>query len=63
MGIAFAKICDQMRWFEALAKPQLDQAPARALKFIGRHSLVYYLLHQPIMIAILLAGLWLAGSL
>ncbi len=63
LGIAIAKICNQMRWFEALAKPQLDQAPARALKFIGRHSLVYYLLHQPIMIAALFAVLWIGGSL
>lgn len=63
LGIAFAKFCDQMKLFEVLAKPQLNGASARVLKFLGRHSLVYYLLHQPILIASLWVILWFSGSL
>ena len=63
LGIAFAKICEQMRWFDALAKPTLNQAPARLLKFFGRNSLIYYLVHQPIMIGLLLSVLWISGNL
>ena len=63
MGIAIAKLCREKNWLEILARPQLDQTPSRVLKFMGRNSLIYYLLHQPIMIAILLSILWISGSL
>ncbi len=60
-GVAAAKIVVQNNWIELLSKPKFDTFWGRATKFIGRHSLVYYLLHQPVMIALLLGFLYLAG--
>jgi uncharacterized membrane protein len=50
-GIAATKIALQQNW---LAKLQNWKAPDmidRPLGFIGRHSLLYYLVHQPILMA------------
>jgi len=63
LGIAFAKLSEKMNWLEALAKPRLEQGASRFVKFLGRNSLVYYLLHQPVMIGLLLGGLWISGNL
>ena len=63
MGIAVAKICKHYNWLESLAVPQLNQGPAKVLKFFGRHSLIYYLLHQPIMIGGMFFVLWISGNL
>ncbi|MEL7429887.1 MAG: heparan-alpha-glucosaminide N-acetyltransferase [Pseudomonadota bacterium] len=49
-GVAVAKLCSEFGALPNLALPKLDQAPSRLLKFIGRHSLAYYLVHQPVMI-------------
>jgi uncharacterized membrane protein len=37
-------------------------APTRALAFAGRHSLAFYLIHQPVMIALLWSALTLTGA-
>ncbi len=63
MGIAFAQLSEKMNWLDAFAKPRLEQGGGRLVKFLGRNSLVYYLLHQPVMIGFLLAVLWISGSL
>ena len=63
MGIAFAKLSERMNWLETFAKPKLEQGASKLLKFLGRNSLVYYLVHQPVMIGFLLAVLWMNGSL
>jgi peptidoglycan/LPS O-acetylase OafA/YrhL len=34
----------------------------RKLAVLGRWSLSYYMLHQPVMIGLLLAAGWMAGS-
>ena len=58
LGIALAKLSFEWNLIPHLAGPELNSAPARILKFIGRNSLVYYLLHQPVMIGLLLAVLF-----
>jgi uncharacterized membrane protein len=63
LGIAFAKLCVSANWLEKLARPQFDQKPGRFLKYLGRNSLVYYLLHQPVMIALIFAVLWITGRI
>ena len=62
LGMAFAKVAVEKNWISALAVPQLNSPVSRSLKFIGRHSLIYYLVHQPIMIALLFAYIFVAGN-
>ena len=63
LGIAAAGLCVRSGFMERLARPRFDQLPARFLRFLGRHSLVYYLVHQPVMIALLYGFLWISGRI
>ena len=52
IGIATARIFERFNWLPILAggiPPRLLQRP---LTFIGRHSLAFYLIHQPVLIAL-----------
>ncbi len=53
-GMATAKILVRHGLLIRIGAWQFNRKIAATLKFIGRHSLVYYLVHQPIMIAFLL---------
>ena len=59
IGIVIAKTALQFGLLEMMSRPQLNARPFQLVKFIGRNSLIYYLLHQPIMIGLLFAVLYL----
>lgn len=61
LGIGTAKLCRQAGWLQVLAIPKLDDRLGSAVRFLGRHSLLYYLLHQPILFALFWTWLQLAG--
>lgn len=62
-GVAVAKLAIQRGWLATLSGPQLRSPVSALLKFIGRNSLVYYLVHQPVMIAGILSIAYLTGNL
>lgn len=53
LGISCAKWMKKYGSISALSTENLNGQPASLLKFIGRHSLIYYLVHQPVLITIL----------
>ncbi len=52
LGIGAAGGAHRARLLGALASPQLAGRVGRSLRFLGRNSLVYYLLHQPVMMTL-----------
>jgi len=60
-GMAVSKLAIQAGWWQAMASVRTDHGPGKLLQFIGRHSLLYYLLHQPVMIAILFGIHWMVS--
>lgn len=60
LGIAAARWCARADWLRVLARPQLEDRVGRGLRFLGRNSLLYYLLHQPVLFALFWAWLRLA---
>lgn len=63
LGLAAAKLCVQSGWLDTLARPQFNSKPGRLLKYMGRNSLIYYLLHQPVMIAFILVYAVITGHI
>lgn len=61
LGVGAAKLCHGAGWLQVLAVPRLEGWSGNAVRFIGRHSLVYYLLHQPVLFALFWFWLQLAG--
>ena len=60
LGIGTAKLCHKAGWLQVLAIPKLDNRFGSAVRFLGRHSLLYYLLHQPVLFALFWTWLQLA---
>ncbi|MCY4005780.1 MAG: heparan-alpha-glucosaminide N-acetyltransferase [Rhodobacteraceae bacterium] len=57
LGIAAAQFCQQRDLLPRLATWQLESRAAQLLRDLGRHSLLVYLVHQPILFAAIWAGL------
>lgn len=58
-GIAFARMALSLGWLKPIGTVEPTPSVSRPLTFIGRHSLVYYLLHQPILLGLL----WVVAAL
>jgi uncharacterized membrane protein len=56
IGLGLAKLAPPKLWASPLARWRPRFPPARALAFGGRHSLAIYLIHQPILFALLYVG-------
>ncbi|MFV0280466.1 MAG: DUF1624 domain-containing protein [Rhodoblastus sp.] len=61
IGLAAGKAMAGTRAFAALAAISGANPPARLLAFGGRHSLLVYLVHQPIFFGVLTAAVWAFG--
>ncbi len=59
-GIGAWKLAQSAGLPARLARLPMSSAPARGLRFIGRHSLAFYLLHQPVLIGLVAAAAWVA---
>ncbi|MEM1365552.1 MAG: heparan-alpha-glucosaminide N-acetyltransferase [Pseudomonadota bacterium] len=54
-GMAFGRLAMQLGWVQKAANWPMTNAPARLLRWLGRHSLAFYLLHQPVIIGLMYA--------
>ena len=61
VGIGTAKWAHEAGALQVLAIPKMAGRAGRLVRFLGRNSLVYYLLHQPVMMGLLWTWLQLAG--
>ena len=57
-GLALGKIAENAGLWERLSSWRPDMAPARLAAFAGRHGLLVYLAHQPLLLALLGAIAW-----
>ena len=53
MGLALAKILARVHLWATMAEFDFGGPPSRLLRFFGQHSLIFYLVHQPIMIGLI----------
>ena len=63
LGVAVGRLAIDGGWTARLAGIGDGGWSGRALAFLGRHSLLYYLAHQPVMIALLYGALRLSGNI
>ncbi len=61
LGIATAKLAMSRNLVQKLAVYKAQNISTHFLKILGRNSLVYYLLHQPVLISLIFAVKFIAG--
>jgi len=59
-GIGSTQLAVSKKWIDALSKFKFENIYGRTIKYIGRHSLIYYIVHQPIMMGLIALVLYIA---
>lgn len=61
VGIAIGKVIVRFGWLNRIGRLDAPRPVSKPLAFIGRHSLIYYLVHQPVMLGLLWVFTAIAG--